>query len=178
MELSCRLVKTEEDIERVIEFRYKFLCVWNNFCEIKKSKTESISDKFDRCSKFILCENSDGCVVGVVRLIIPDDDNLFMDQFIDRKGYINLSIKDNRFIELCEFITHKDFRNNYKIIYHLILYCSNYILHNNYEEAASISTKSVHRLLSRLGFQKCPVSFISEWGGRDDPTYLKNKRCK
>lgn len=108
-------------------------------------------------------------VIGVARLIPENPDGLFMDQFINSKNYISMPSDVNqngKFIELSEFITHKDERRNSRIIYMLIIYSAWYILKSNqYNRAASISTRSVHELLKRLGFEKRPVEFLSEWGG-------------
>lgn len=159
---TVSLATGPEEIQEALEFRYRFMCKWNRYVVDQGAAHNSIADAFDDYTDYVVCKEY-GVIKGVVRLIRPNPHGFFMDQFVDPRPYLKGRAN---VIELSEYITHPEFRRDISVINSLISSSFDHIKDKGYDGAVSICVRSVHRLVSALGFVNTRESFMSGWQSR------------
>jgi hypothetical protein len=155
----ARVAVTDEERIEALEFRYNFMCKWNKFLPDKGSAEASIGDEFEPFTDYLIFKE-DGILKGVVRLIKPNPKGFFLENFVNPRPY--LSGIEN-VLELSEYITHPDYRNDKRVILGLVRGSFQHVQGGGYDAAVLICVQSIHRLARALGFTDTGLKFISGW---------------
>lgn len=155
----ARVAVTEEERLEALEFRYNFMCKWNKYLPDKGCAEASVGDAFDPYTDYVIYKDG-GILKGVVRLIRPNSCGFFLGQFVDSSPFL---VGKGNILELSEYITHPDFREDKRVILSLVRGSFQYVQGRGYDAAVLICVKSVHRLVRALGFVDTGLSFMSGW---------------
>lgn len=156
--LTTRLATTLDQVEEAMNFRFKYMCEWNNYYPF--TKVEQIRDEFDSHTDYLVCKNLSEEVVGVVRLIKPSKHGFFLERFVSIDAY---NIDRDNTIEFSECIVNPNFRGNKNIVMSLIVSSFNYLNENGYRTGISVSIKSMARFFEKIGFTNTGESAICGW---------------
>lgn len=157
MKVETSLATTKKQIEDARRFRFQYMCEWNDYYPF--TQIDDINDDFDEFTDYLICRVRHE-VVGVVRLIKPNPNGFFLEQFIKVD---NPKIDRKKTIEFSECIVKPNFRKNRVIVISLMVHSYEYAVLYGYKSGVSISVKSMARAFEKMGFTNTGKGAICGW---------------
>lgn len=154
------MARSRQDYDEAMMLRYLHICKWNSYEKDRGDPWKSIGDKHDNYTDYIMHREDNGQVSGILRLIKPSEHGFFMEQYFNLSDYLPVN---ERTLELCELVTHEDYRLNAWIVGRILVRLGKYLIDNDISSAAAISIEPMHPIMQSLGFKKTDKVIMTGW---------------